>query len=202
LVALVSLSAAARVLKNSETRGETFLQSIKQTSREPLLSGFPGEDTLIFFIEGLSKPICVKGIPDVLKPSCTNDGRRPQYDLQLDWCYAWRVLGRYRIELKRRERRHEATTSRLFLKRIGIDEAILEQVADRLLQNSAINYTAFRRFCGASDLRTSSSSFDCWTLWPIPLHQYLWTRTPNILIPSSPAWWTTATAIGTNSSLQ
>jgi hypothetical protein len=93
----------------------------------------------------------VKGIPDVLEAELY----RMTVRLVLNMIYSSigamhgaEFLAGHRMELKRRrETADEAATSRLFLKEnSGIDEAILEQVADRLLQNSAVNYTAIPDF--------------------------------------------------------
>jgi hypothetical protein len=73
-----------------------------------------------------------------------------------------------------------------FSKKIGIDEAILEQVADRDLQNSAITIRRFRTLWSVrSSAIVSSSYFDCWTLWPIPLLNICGHELRIYLIPSS-----------------
>jgi hypothetical protein len=53
----------------------------------------------------------------------------------------------------------EAATSRLFLQRkLALVEAILEQVADRDLQNSAIGSYGVSGLCGAPDLAQLSQA--------------------------------------------
>ena len=127
-------------------------RSTASVPENPLLSGISERDIQTFVEQVLADPnINVKGIPDVLE----GELYRMTVRLVLNMVYSSigamhgaEFLAGHRIELKRRrETADEAATSRLFLKEnSGIDEAILEQVADRLLQNSAINYTAFPDF--------------------------------------------------------
>jgi hypothetical protein len=136
-------TAAESKEKLSSTRGGKVF-----VSENPLLSGVSERDIQAFVEQVLADPnINVKGIPDVLEAELY----RMTVRLVLNMIYSSiaamhgaEFLAGHRIELKRRrETADEAVTSRLFLKEnSGIDEAILEQVAERLLQNSAINYTA------------------------------------------------------------
>jgi hypothetical protein len=138
-----SITLAEAEEKHSSTKGSKV-----SISENPLLSGVSERDIQAFVVQVLADPnINVKGIPDILEAELY----RMTVRLVLNMIYSSigamhgaEFLEGHRIELKRRrETADEAATSRLFLKEnSGIDEAILEQVADRLLQNSAINYTA------------------------------------------------------------
>jgi hypothetical protein len=121
-------------------------------TENPLLSGVSDRDIQAFFEQVLAdSSMNVKGIPDVLEAELY----RMTVRLVLDMVYSsigamhgMEFLAGHQIELKRRrETADEAATSLLFFKEnSGIDDAILEQVADRLLQNKAVNYTAVPDF--------------------------------------------------------
>jgi hypothetical protein len=138
---------SSKTLAESEEKFSPIRGSKASVSENPLLSGVSERDIQAFVVQVLADPnINVKGIPDVLEAELY----RMTVRLVLNMIYSSigamhgaEFLAGHRIELKRRrETVDEAATSRLFLKEnSGIDEAILEQVADRLLQNSAINYT-------------------------------------------------------------
>jgi hypothetical protein len=155
LVVLASFAFGSMDNKTA-AEAEKMLSSTSGTKtsvpKNPLLSGVSERDIQAFVQQVLDDPnLNVKGIPDVLEAELY----RMTVRLVLNMVYSSigamhgaEFLAGHRIELKRRrETADEAATSRLFLKEnSGIDEAILEQVADRLLQNSAINYTAVPDF--------------------------------------------------------
>jgi hypothetical protein len=140
------------VAAEAEKKLSSTKSSKTTVSENPLLSGVSERDIQAFVEQVLSdSSINVKGIPDVLEAELY----RMTVRLVLDMIYSSigamhgaEFLAGHRIELKRRrETADEAATSRLFLKEnTGIDDAILEQVADRLLHNPAINYTAVPDF--------------------------------------------------------
>jgi hypothetical protein len=149
---LITCFAFSSSILMAETEEKAHIKKQKehQDHENPLLSGVSEEDIQAFVKQVLADPTMnCKGIPDAVEAELY----RLTVRLVLDILYSsisalhgveFDFLAGHRIELRRRrETADEAAASRWILKEnTGIDEAVLEQVADRILQNSAVNFTA------------------------------------------------------------